>query len=72
MRALSLAEMEEISGGRFKFHFNIFQAVSTLALGFVTAGPAGVGMAICALVATQGLGQTHDMAVTELGMEPLQ
>jgi len=41
-------------------------------LGLVTAGPAGVGMAICALVVAQGLGQTHDMAVTELGMEPWQ
>jgi len=72
MRELSLTEMEEISGGRFKFHFNVFQGVSTIALGLVTAGPAGVGMAICALVVAQGLGQTHDMAVTELGMEPWQ
>jgi len=32
----------------------------------------GVGIAIGSLIATQGVGQLHDMTVDHFGLEPIQ
>lgn len=74
MRELTITEVEEINGGRrrFKFHFNVFQAIGAIFVGALTAGPVGVGYAIGLVITTQGLGQLHDMGVQEGYWGPLQ
>jgi hypothetical protein len=72
MRTLTLNEIHEVDGGKFKFHFNVFQAVFMVFLGGLTAGPVGIGYAVGTLVATQGVGQLHDMGVQEFNWDPLQ
>ncbi len=65
MRELNLNEVEEISGGKFKFHFNIFQAVFTLVAATCAGGPVGFGYAAFVLIGAQGAGNLYDMAVEE-------
>lgn len=73
MIELTACQIEEVSGGRkFRFHFNIFQAVMAVCTGVFMGGPVGLGIAVCGLVGTQGLGQLHDLAVDEFGVEPIQ
>lgn len=72
MKLLTDSEIQEVSGGKFKFHFNVFQAVFMVFVGGLTAGPVGIGYAVGTLAATQGVGQLHDMGVQEFHWEPLQ
>lgn len=72
MRELSLLEIDDISAGKFKFHFNVFQAVFTVVVSTLAGGPIGFGYAVGTLIAAQGVGQLHDMAVDKYGWEPLQ
>lgn len=66
MRELSMHEMNEVNGGRFKLHFNVFQAVFTVVSAGILGGPVGAGIALGAVIGTQGLGNLHEMAVNEL------
>ena len=69
MREISKEEIEIVSGGRFRIHFNVFQAVFTVIGAGLLGGPVGAGMAIAAAIGTQGLGNLHEMAVNEYGQQ---
>lgn len=58
MRELSVNAVEEVNGG---FKLNTGQAVAALAIGFVTGGPAGVGIAACGIVAAQGVNNLDEL-----------
>lgn len=58
MRNISTEELFEITGG---FKINIGQALAALAIGFVTGGPAGLGIAASGLVMAQGINNLNEM-----------
>jgi hypothetical protein len=67
MNELTLTEVLEVSGGKFKLHFNIFELIfATIGAGLL-GGPAGAGMVIAAAIASQGANQLNDMYKDEFG-----
>jgi hypothetical protein len=72
VKELTLDETNDVSAGKFRLHFNVFQAIGAMALGFVTAGPVGIGYALCTVVIAQGVGGVHDVAADHYGWQPLQ
>ncbi len=70
MRELSLQEIETVAGGfKIKLHFNVIQAFFTVISAGIMGGPVGAGMAVAAIVGTQGAGNLVDM-YKEQGAEP--
>ena len=66
MRALSLQEIEKVSGAlHIKFHVNVFQAIFTVIGAGILGGPVGAGVAIAAAIGAQGVGNLHEMAINE-------
>lgn len=63
MRELTLGEIDEISGGkwRFKLRINIGMLLGGMCAGFITMGPAGVGIALCTAVIAQGTNELDHM-----------
>lgn len=65
MRELSMHEINQISGAKFKLHFNVFHAVFTVIGAGILGGPVGAGVAVAAVIGAQGAGNLHEMAVNE-------
>lgn len=63
MRNLSITEINEVYGSRFKLQFNPFQFIGAIAVGAIMGGPVGIGMAVGAAIIAQGTGNLHDMYV---------
>lgn len=60
MRKLTLEEIEQITGSKFKWHINPIHVLYSAVAGFIAAGPFGAGIAIGAAIAAQGTYQAHD------------
>lgn len=56
MKEIQLHELETVQGGT-----SIGTILGTLAFGFITAGPAGLGMAASTLIITVGIDNLNDM-----------
>lgn len=67
MIELTQEQVMNVSGGKFKFHINIFQTVFTAVGAFIIAGPVAAGMVVGAAIAAQGAGSLHEMYVDEYG-----
>lgn len=65
MRELTFDEVSEISGAKFKFKLkvNLGSLLAGVCLGWITAGPVGVGYALCTAVAAQGFEELKDLAM---------
>lgn len=55
-KLLTPSEMLDVNGG-----LNLGQVISTLTIGIVTAGPAGLGIAAAGLVMAQGINNLDDL-----------
>lgn len=66
MRQLTTTEVNQIDGA-FKLHFNPFQIIGAIAVGAVTGGPFGIGVAVSIAIIAQGSGNLADMAIDEWG-----
>lgn len=67
MRELTIDEIQQISSGKFKLHFNIFMLIGGIAAGAVTGGPFGVGIAIGTALIAQASGNLTEMTIDEYG-----
>lgn len=61
MIELTQEEVLEISGAKFKFTLNLGTALGAIALGVVTGGFPGLGMALCSIVMAQGFNSLDNM-----------
>lgn len=66
MKELSKNEIAQVSGS-IHLHFNPFQLVGGIVIGFAAGGPFGVGVAIATAIVAQGSGNLYEMAVDEWG-----
>ena len=53
-------EIATVSGA---LHINIGTIIATCVIGFVTAGPAGLGIALSGIVMNEGINKLEDMRV---------
>jgi hypothetical protein len=60
MRILDVFEVQQVSGA---IHINIGTLIATCVIGFVTAGPAGLGIALSGIVMNEGINRLDDMRV---------
>ncbi len=64
MKDLTAIDIREISAGKFKLKINIGTLIGAITTGFVTGGPAGVGIAVAAAVIAQGVGSLQELHET--------
>ncbi len=64
MREVSINELQKVSGG---FHMNIGTAFAAIAIGVVTGGPVGMGIAVAGVVAAQGVNNLDEMYQKQYG-----
>lgn len=60
MRILNEIEILNVSAA---LHINIGTIIATCVIGFVTAGPAGLGIALSGIVMNEGINKLEDMRV---------
>jgi hypothetical protein len=61
MREITQSELKEVFGGKFKLRINLGTFIGGAILGFVTAGPVGLGYAVGAAIMAQGINSLDDM-----------
>lgn len=58
MRELDRDELVKISAG---LHLNLGAVIAAIATGVVTGGPAGLGIALCSIVISEGVNNLNDL-----------
>jgi|GEM_PF-2989028 hypothetical protein len=58
MKELNGIYLEQVSGG---FHINLGTIAATLAVGLVTGGPAGMGIAATGLIINHGVNNLNEL-----------
>lgn len=63
MKELTFDEISQVSGGKFKIKLsvNLGTFVAGCCVGFLTAGPVGLGYALCGAVIAQGVNGLNEM-----------
>jgi hypothetical protein len=65
MKGLTIIQTMEVSGAKFKLHFNPFSFIGAVCVGAVTGGPFGIGLAVGAHLIAQASGNLNDLANQE-------
>lgn len=65
IQLLAINECQQVSAGKFKFHFNVVLTVFSAIGATIVAGPAAGGAIVAAAIATQGVGNLNEMAQQE-------
>lgn len=65
MIELNDMEITQVSGG-FKL-FNIGAAIAAIAVGVVTGGPVGLGIALCSITMAQGVNNLDELYHGDVG-----
>ncbi len=64
MREVSIGELKQVSGG---YQMNVGTAFAALAIGAISGGPVGLGIAAAGVVAAQGVNNLNEMYHNEFG-----